>query len=448
MTKKPNVIFVFSDQHRAEATGYAGNPDVRTPNLDALAERSLNLTTAVANVPCCCPYRATLMTGQYPLTHGVFVNDVHLGREATSIADAFAAGGYDTAYIGKWHLNGRGRSRFISKEDRQGFDFWQALECTHHYNDSYYYEDEPAMLKWEGYDAEAQTRSAQRYIRGREGRDKPFFLVLSWGPPHNPYHTAPQPYKDMYDPKQLTLRPNVPDSHAEIARQDLAGYYAHISALDAYVGDLLATLREQNLEDDTIFVYTSDHGDMIESQGQARKQRPWEESIRVPFLIRYPRQFGNRGKEISAPFNSPDVMPTLLGLSRLPVPESVEGVDYAPYLRGERGRPAEAALIACIHPSGEFSRAEGGREYRGIRTEHYTYVIDREGPWLLYDNERDPYQLHNLCRQASHRPLQEELDAMLRRMLTQHGDAFLEGERYIEQWGYELDHTGTVPYEA
>lgn len=185
------------------------------------------------------------------------------------------------------------------------------------------HENEDIKLKWEGYDAQAQTRSAEQYIRERQNKEKPFFLVLSWGPPHNPYHTAPQKYKNLYDPQKLTLRPNVPETDEKMVRIDLAGYYAHISALDEYVGDLLRTLREQNLEENTIFIYSSDHGDMLGSQGEKRKQRPWDESIRVPFLIRYPSQFGNQGREISAPFNSPDIMPTLLGLSEISIPDTV-----------------------------------------------------------------------------------------------------------------------------
>ena len=166
--KPPNVVLVFADQWRAQAFGYAGDPNVQTPNLDALARRSVNCTHAVSGCSVCSPARASLLTGQYPLTHGVFVNDVELGQDATSIAQAFSAGGYDTAYIGKWHVNGRGRSRYIPPERRQGFEYWKVLECTHDYNHSAYYAgDSDEQLVWEGYDAVAQTRDAQAYLRDR-----------------------------------------------------------------------------------------------------------------------------------------------------------------------------------------------------------------------------------------------------------------------------------------
>ena len=141
MSKHPNVILIFSDQHRAQATGYSGNPDVKTPNLDELKEQSVCLSTAVSGIPVCTPTRACMLTGQYPLTHGIFLNDIYLRPSAVSIAEAFADGGYETAYIGKWHIDGHGRSGYIPPERRLGFDFWRVLECTHSYNDSKYFAD-------------------------------------------------------------------------------------------------------------------------------------------------------------------------------------------------------------------------------------------------------------------------------------------------------------------
>lgn len=441
-----NVVYVFADQWRAQATGYAGDPNVRTPNLDALAKRSVNFSRAIASCPVCSPYRASLITGQYPLTHGVFINDVHLRHDAVSIAEAFRAGGYETGYIGKWHLQGRGRLSFIPPEDRQGFGFWRVCECTHDYNRSVYYADGPERLTWEGYDAEAQTRCAQAYIRG-QGRDKakPFLLVLSWGPPHNPYHTAPQRFREMYDPAKIELRPNVPPSAHAAARRDLAGYYAHCTALDTYVGDLLKTLEDTGLADDTLFVFTSDHGDMLGSQGQQRKQRPWDESIRVPFLLRCPALHGSNGREITQPIAEPDIMPTLLRICGLDVPKTVEGRDLSGLVTGKGDPRVEAALIACYAPFGEWTRKAGGREYRGVRTARHTYVETREGPWLLYDNDRDPHQLTNLIGQPQAAEVQAHLAAELKRLLAQRNDAFLSGWDYIKKWGYPVDPSGTAP---
>ncbi len=443
----PNVVFVFGDQWRAQATGYAGNPNVRTPNLDRLAGESVNFANAVASCPVCSPYRASLLTGQYPLTHGVFVNDVYLRDEVVSLAEAFGECSYDTAYIGKWHVDGHGRSNYIPPERRQGFDYWKVLECTHNYNHSAYYEgDSDEKLYWDGYDAIAQTRDAQRYIREHDP-DRPFLLMLSWGPPHAPYHTAPEEYRAFYSAENIQLRPNVPQALASQAREWLAGYYAHCTALDDCVGELLRTLAEKGIADHTIFVFTSDHGDMLGSQGHQKKQRPWDESIRVPFLLRYPALLGRTGRETDVFIDAPDIMPTLLGLCELPIPESVEGLDFSGYLLGNGSPADDSVVITCPHPFGQWTRTHyGGREYRGIRTRRYTYTRTLEGPWLLYDNEKDPYQLNNLIGKPEHAQLQDQLEKKLQEKLKGMNDEFLPGMEYIRRWNYTVSENGTVPY--
>jgi len=444
--RKPNVVFVLADQWRAQATGYAGDPNALTPNLDKLAAGSVNLTNAVSGCPVCCPYRASLMTGKYPLSHGVFLNDLCLSSKGTSLAEAFAAAGYDTAYIGKWHLDGHGRSSYIPKDRRQGFDYWKVLECTHNYNRSFYYAaDDRTKLTWKGYDAIAQTRDACDYIGARTSASKPFLLVLSWGPPHNPYRTAPQKYKDLYKGKELKLRANVPASARAAARRDLAGYYAHVSALDACLGKLVETVGRAGIADNTILVFTSDHGDMLGSRGMGRKQKPWDESIMVPFLLRYPAALGKAPKVIDMPINTPDIMPTLLGLGGIKVPRGVEGKDFSGVLCGREAPANDAALITCVSPFGEWYRGKG-REFRGVRTRRYTYVRDLKGPWLLYDNREDPCQMKNLAGKAEFADLQKRLDGLLKRRLTETGDEFLPGVEYIAKWGYKVNARGTVPY--
>jgi arylsulfatase A-like enzyme len=216
--------------------------------------------------------------------------------------------------------------------------------------------------------------------------------------------------------------------------------------LDECVGKLLHALEELRIVCDTIFVFTSDHGDMLHSQDEVRKQRPWDESIRVPLLIQYPRLLGKAGKRVDAVINSEDLMPTLLGLAGVPVPASVEGKDFIGCLQGGEKLPAGAALLTCPAPFGEWTRGRGGRETRGIRTPRYTYVCTLDGPWLLYDNQNDPYQLDNLVDKPQHAELQAKLDDVLRRRLKETGDQFLTAASYVEKWSYPVDRTGTVRY--
>jgi arylsulfatase A-like enzyme len=443
---RPNVIVLLPDQWRAQAFGFAGDPNVQTPNLDRLARASIDCVNAVAGMPVCCPSRASLLTGERPLTNGVFLNDVPLNPQAVTLAKVLGAAGYDTGYIGKWHLNGGDRSAFIPRERRQGFDYWKALGSTHDYTHSVYYADGPEPRVWPGYDATAQTDDAVRYVRARAASDRPFFLVLAWGPPHGPYDTAPASYRARYAPEKLVLRPNVPAAMSAAARQMLAGYYAHCSALDDCVGTLWAALRETGLEQNTLLVFLSDHGDLLGSHGGQHKQQPYDESVRIPLLLHWPAGLGAEPQRRDALINSEDFMPTILGLCRVAIPATVEGRDYSAYLRDGRDPSDGAALLSCAAPFGQWSRLAGGREYRGIRTRRYTYVRDLKGPWLLFDDETDPYQQTNLAGRPECTRLQAELEATLERKLAEAHDEFLPAQAYIRRWGYTVDANGTVPY--
>ena len=443
---KPNIVVVLADQWRAQAFGFAGDPNVKTPNFDRLAGESIRFVNAVAGMPVCSPTRASLLTGQRPLTHGVFLNDVPLNPDAVTLPKVLKAAGYETGAIGKWHIDGHGRSAFIPRERRQGFDYWKVLECTHNYTDSIYYGDTSEKLHWSGYDALDQTRDACDFLRARAKPETPFLLWLAWGPPHDPYMTAPEKYRALYNPAKLTLRPNVPANLDAQARKNLAGYYAHCSALDDAMGELLATLRESGLAENTILLFSADHGDMLGSQGLWKKQKPFDESARVPMLIRWPAGLGKDARQLATPINSEDVMPTLLGLAGVAIPPSVEGLDFSGHLRGGAAQGDGATVLTCVAPFGEFERRNGGKEYRGIRTARHSYVRDLAGPWLLFDNEADPHQQHNLIGQPEATALQAELDAQLTRKLKTNGDAFLPAADYIAKWGWTVNAVGTVPY--
>jgi arylsulfatase A-like enzyme len=443
----PNVLFVLADQWRAQAFGFAGDANVKTPHLDRLAGQSVRFINAIAGMPVCCPTRASILTGQRPLTTGVFMNDVPLNPRAATLGKVLREAGYDTAYIGKWHLNGDGRSRFIPRERRQGFDYWKALECTHDYNHSWYYADGPERLSWNGYDAIAQTEDAAQYLRAHATSSKPFFLFLAWGPPHDPYSSAPEKYRALYSPAKVKLPSNVPEAMRGTARELLAGYYAHCTALDDCLDALLLTLKETGLENNTLLVFTSDHGDLLGSHGGRDKQQPFDECVRVPLLLHWPAMLGTQGRKLDAPINSEDFMPTILGLCDVPIPQTVEGLDYSGYLRGGKDPSDGAALISCAAPFGQWTRKQGGREYRGVRTLRHTYVRDLTGPWLLFDNQKDPGQMNNLAGAPECAGLQRILDAMLDRKLAQAHDQFLPAQEYISKWGYTVDAEGTVPYE-
>jgi len=443
---KPNIVFVLTDQWRGQAFGYAGDPNVRTPNIDALAGRSIQFENAVSVCPVCTPHRASLMTGRYPTSTGMFLNDLYLPAEELCMAEILRDAGYETGYIGKWHLDGHGRHCYIPPERRQGFDYWKVLECTHDYSNSYYYAgDDPIRRTWDGYDAYAQTADARAYIRDRADSRKPFFLFVGYGGPHFPHDNAPDELKALYPVDEIVLRPNIPEDTRQEAREELQGYYAHCTAIDRCVGDLYGTLEEAGLADNTIFVFTSDHGDMFGAQGKRprRKQLPWDESVRVPFLLRYPA-LREEGRVVRTPINTPDILPSLLSLAGVAVPDTVEGEDMSGLVRGERGEPNRAALFMAVAPFG----ADDFKAYRGLRSSRYTYVRDSDGPWLLYDNREDPYQLANLIDNPDRADLQEELEAELQLQLKRIGDAFASKAEALAEWGYMVNPAGEIPYHG
>jgi len=444
--RKPNILVVIADQWREQAFGFAGDPNVKTPNFDALASVSVRCINAVSGMSVCSPTRASFLTGQRPLTHGVFINDVPLDPNATTLGKVLRDAGYDTGFIGKWHVDGHGRMSYIPRERRQGFDYWKVLECTHDYTNSIFYGDDSAeKAHWSGYDAIDQTHDAAQYLRDHAKSDKPFVLFLAWGPPHDPYLTAPEKYRALYDPQKVVLRANVPESMTDYTRRNIAGYYAHCSALDDCIGEVRATLKATGLDENTLLVFTADHGDMLGSQGMMKKQKPYDESARVPLLYHWPRGFGEKPRELDAPVNSEDFMPTLLGLCGVGIPKSVEGLDYSKYLHGGTDPGDGATVLLCAAPFGEWDRRKGGKEYRGVRTTRYTFVRDLDGPWLFFDDAEDPLQIHNLVGDPAHAALQAELDALLRRKLHVRNDEFLPGEAYIKKWGWKVDANGTAP---
>jgi arylsulfatase A-like enzyme len=445
--RKPNIVFVVTDQWRAQATGYSGDKNVITPNLDQLASESVNVKNAVSGMPVCTPYRASLLTGQYPLTTGVFMNDVMLDTSRPTLAKVLKRHGYTTGFIGKWHIDGHGRSSYIPENRRQGFEYWKALECTHEYNTSVYYAgNSPDKLIWPEYDAIAQTKDACRYITDQSKNNEPFMLVISLAPPHDPYQTAPEKYRNIYENKSIAINANVPVSMKERAEKDLRGYYAHITAIDDCMGMIRQTLKNAGIENNTILVFTSDHGDMLGAHGKWNKQQPYQESIRVPFLIHYPAALGNSGSTSPILMNTPDIMPTLLGFCDLPVPATVEGVDFSGVLKGIKRNKVKYTLISCVQPFGQWNRKRGGKEFRGIVTARYTYVKDLNGPWLLFDNLNDPFQLKNLVGDPKYKRSQKKLDQQLKRLLKARGDEFKPGMEYVKKWNYYVDETESVPY--
>jgi arylsulfatase A-like enzyme len=407
---RPNVLLIIPDQLRAQALGCMGNPDVRTPNLDRLASEGILFRQTFANSPVCCPARAVLLTGKYAHKNGMVANDLRLRESAVTLAKLLRAQGYQTGLIGKWHLDGGKRDPgFVPPGPRrQGFDFWAACECRHDHFRPVLFRDTPEPIRGQKFEPELETDIAIEFLRAN--RNRPFFLMLSMGPPHDPYG-APEEYMRRYDPEKLTMRPNWRPGVPQASRKHLAAYYAAITAIDDQVGRLLRALADLGLDRDTIVLFTSDHGDMLGSQGARLKRKPWEESIRVPGILRYPaRVLAGRSSDVL--LSHVDMAPTLLPLCGVPVPADVQGSDLSGVVLGKTDRGPDSVFFQIFVP---FAGDGTPHPWRGVRTQRTMYARTEKEPWVLYDLDTDPDELHNRGKDPQAAGARAELEARLAR---------------------------------
>ncbi len=418
--RKPNVLYVFSDQHRACSMPGMEYSDVNAPTFTSLASQGTTFSNCISNYPVCSPYRGILMSGRWPYQTGVIDNSHRLKESEYSLGEAFRDGGYHTGYVGKWHLDARGTEGYSLKatgESRHGFAEWRAWYNTNpHYDRSHTYNEQTGRQEIpDGYNATLMTDDAISFIK--RNREKPWMLVVSWNPPHPPFNDAPPDLVKKYIPGDLQLRPNTVErvprggaiSNSRGTRYDLAGYNAHIEGIDIEMARLLKSLDETGQADNTVIVYTSDHGEMLGAHHRTGKRLPYQESCNVPFIVRGPGI--KAGQESDVMLGAIDIYPTLCGMAGLPVPESCEGQDLSGVARGESNDGPEHQFLMHIaknyashginHPAPLF---------RGIRTKRYTYACGEIGRWCLYDNQEDPYQQHNLADDLSRLQLMHELD--------------------------------------
>lgn len=434
--KRPNLIWVFGDQHRLQATGYMGDPNLQTPNLDRMATEGLTSTGAVAGCPLCCPYRGSLLTSRYP-HECIPGHEYPLPDGMPTVAHPFNAAGYDTAYFGKWHVDGMkertGRAAFhtVPRARRGGFQLWLGYENNNAQWDSWVHGHtangtEVPHYRLPTYETDALTDLLLDYLRQPERQQRPFFAVLSVQPPHDPY-VAPEEWMRRHTPGQIVLRPNVPDVPRVVdrARRQLAGYYAMIENLDWNLGRIRAALAAAGLADDTHLMFFSDHGDQFGSHGQFLKTAPWEEAIRVPFLMAGGGSlYALRQLRLPLLVNHVDVAPTALGLCGLPVPDWMRGTDYSGYRRGQPVANApDSAFLQLVVPTGHGDSVD--RPWRGLVTvDGWKYVCLERQPWLLFNLNEDPYELVNLAHNPAFARERRRLQDRLAAWIQDTGDQF------------------------
>jgi len=395
--RRPNVLFVFSDMQRAYSMGCYGDANARTPHLDALARQGARFDAAISNTPVCCPYRACLMSGQYAHHNGVMSNGVGFRPTVKCVAETFRDGGYETGYSGKWHIS---TPKELGEELRYGFP-----ESGTPFG----------FYRTDRHSANV-TDVAIRFIAEKSREEKPWLLFVSWVLPHSPYR-APDGYREHFS--HITIPPDVPPGAAtENAQQCLPDYYGMIESLDDEFGRIVAALETAGVADDTIVVFSSDHGDMIGSQGLKAKRWPYEESARIPLLIRYPRSI-KPGTVIADPIGSPDVYPTLAGLAGMRAPDSLDGADFSPLLRGETSKPPRDYVYLEMQYA--YVPWPG---WRALRTRNLIYARTVDKPWLLFDLAKDPWQTNNLVEDPASQSLVKQMDDRLAAIMRETGDSW------------------------
>jgi arylsulfatase A-like enzyme len=452
-TSRPNVLFYFADQVRACELGYNGGQNVPTPNLDRLARQGTVFTNAISSCPLCTPYRAMLQTGRWPTLSGGVMNWINLPSSGQSLGDVFARGGYDTAFIGKWHLAAGARAGSLKRGEpvkprpeseyvppgpaRMGYQHWAAYNFHANFARAFYYRDTPERLIMPGYETDAETDLAIQYMRGRSG--KPFFLTVAPHPPHPPWRPeqAPPGWLERV-PKELHWRANV-KGRKEGPLNDPRCYFAMLANVDDNVGRLMKFLDESGLAGNTIFVFTTDHGEMLASQGRYNKMVPYAEAVDVPLIVRWPRRVP-AGAASDVLYTPMDHLPTLASLCGLSVPSLVNGMDLSAHVLGRRGPERDAALMMNFVSHWDFPETNTEwPEWRGIRTKQHTYVRWLNGAEELYDNLADPLQLRNLFDGRRAPEVMTRLRSRLKDLLNESHDEFPPGTAYAEWFTPERD---------
>ncbi|HUX14168.1 MAG TPA: sulfatase-like hydrolase/transferase [Spirochaetia bacterium] len=427
--RKPNVVVFLTDQQRWDTTGVHGNPLDLTPNFDRFATGGTHFYNTFTCQPVCAPARSSLQTGQYATSTGVIANGIPLAEDAVTLAKCFRSAGYQTGYIGKWHLGGaelglkNWKQEPVTARKRGGYEYWLAADAVEFTSDSYHTllfdtNDKPVQLP--GYRVDAVTDAAIRYIF--ENRNSSFFLFLSFLEPHHQNHTdnypAPEGYAERYRGRWIP-----PDlaTLGGTAHQHLGGYLGLVKRLDEAFGRLLDALKSLSLQDDTIVVFTSDHGNHFKTRNREYKRSCHESSIRVPLALCGPHF--NGGGRVTQLMSLVDLPPTILDAAGMAVPDLMQGRTAMPLIHGQTiGWPDDVFV--------QISESQVGR---AIRTKRWKYSVSATGvdayavpdageytEEFLYDLEADPYELTNLAGLDSHLEVSRQMKNRLLRRIRMH----------------------------
>lgn len=448
-SEKPNLVFIFSDQQTFDMLGCYGNKQIKTPNIDAFSKQGIRFTHCFSNEPICTPFRGMLMSGQQTLYNGAFVNDKPLvPGHGKKFAEVLRDAGYNTAYIGKWHLLGGNRNRPIPKgEMRYGFDeLFESNNCHVDFRAGhcFYWNEEGEKVFFDKWEVYGQTDQALEYLDTRKKATKPFALFVSWHPPHDwgkfkgedgqmhYRYDAPEELMAMYNRDSIKMRPGVESTPDR--RRMYHGQMAMATGVDIAFGQIMKKLRQLKLEDNTIVVFTSDHGDMLEfDDAIVPKQYPHDYSCHTPFIMRWPGKL-EAGTTTSLLFSALDIMPSILGMMGLDVPKECQGKNLSKAIL-THDEDAVKYVPIWLYEKNSF---------RGVITRNYTFATKKDAKDaslhnVLFDRNKDPYQLHNLFADPKMASVKEKLWKLTQEWMAKYNDQFWQYEDFMkaatqDQW--------------
>ncbi|MEW6186637.1 MAG: sulfatase [Thermodesulfobacteriota bacterium] len=425
--KRPNIVFILSDDHRADTMGNAGHPFIRTPNLDRLAGEGVKFSNTFAATPLCSPSRGCFLTGQYAHRHGVKNNFTPWNDRNVTFLELLKKAGYKNAFFGKWHMPGRLPNLLGKALDR--FVTFTASGGQGLYFDCPLIIDGKMTERRGKYLTEDLTDLALDFIR--KEKDGPFCVYLAHKAPHQPF-VPPRELKSLYEDAEVR-RTLPPEYHPFIHRKEGSGYYGilgsvgekyldyHrvITALDQQIGRILSELDRLGLTENTIVVYTSDNGYFWGEKQLIDKRFPYEEATRIPLIVRYPAKIKKPGSTSSEMTLSIDLAPTLLDLAGVPIPGTMQGRNFSPLLKGDSNLPLRAAVHLEYFKDFPYSVPE----WDAVRTERYLYVeYQNKKSTELFDIQKDPRTLHNLIQTPEGKRVLPELRKTMRAYLGRKTD--------------------------
>lgn len=419
MPQRPNIIVFFTDQQRADTTGVHGGTPGLTPNFDRMAQTGTHVFNSFTCQPVCGPARSCLQTGVYATQTGVWRNGLRPHSHLKMLGTYFGEAGYHTGYIGKWHLMPHDAAAEVPSEGRGGYDYWLAANLLEFVSEPYdlrLWDRDNRMHRLPGYRVDAQTDAAIRYITAKAADDNPFFLFLSYLEPHHQNHTDNYPAPDGY--AEACSRMPLPPDLAKLggsAPQHWAGYCGMVKRCDEALGRIRDTLKSLGITDNTVVLFSSDHGCHFKTRNDEYKRSCHEASIRVPTAVCGPGF--NGGGRLEQLCSLIDLPPTLLDAAGIPVPSHMMGRSIR-QLVADRRTP---------WPDDVFVQISESHTGRCVRTHRWKYSVRAPGQPVpqssadtyiddfLYDLESDPWELTNLIGMA---PFKDVVDEMRQRLVA------------------------------